>query len=74
MTAPPKKKNVVTCETKRRYADEFAARAAAMESLELHPPESGALWIYPCALCRGWHLTRRNNGTARKIIPGEPVL
>jgi hypothetical protein len=48
--------NLRSCESKKRYADEYAARAAGCRHMV-----GGAqqLFIYKCKLCRGWHLTRR---------------
>lgn len=56
MTAPPPKKRVADCTRKRRYSDEFAARAGA----QIFCQETGQaqIGIYQCDLCSGWHLTR----------------
>lgn len=46
------------CEGKRRYSDEFGARAAGQVARE----EMGKpFWIYKCEVCRGWHLTSKPN-------------
>lgn len=55
MTAPPIKLTVATCNKKRRYSDEYAARAAAqILCQQTQQPRAG---VYPCELCRGWHVT-----------------
>lgn len=43
------------CEGKRRYPDEFVARAVGQCFQERNQVK---LYLYPCGLCRGWHLTR----------------
>lgn len=45
-----------TCHAKRRYADEHAARAVGIESME---DGAGPRYIYKCRCCNGWHLTRQ---------------
>ena len=72
MTAPPLKQVVVTCLNKRRYSDEVTARAAAMFVLGRNG-NIKTLWVYPCYQCRGWHLTKRNNGVRTKVTPDNPV-
>lgn len=62
MTAPRRRNGLLVstihsgCERKQRYSDEFGARAAGQVFSELH---SVKLYVYPCKLCRGWHLTKR---------------
>lgn len=46
------------CESKKRYADEHAARAAGTLHME-RPGEGQQLYFYRCKHCRGCHLTRR---------------
>jgi hypothetical protein len=43
------------CEGKRRYPDEFVARATGQC---LQTENDVKLYMYPCGLCRGWHLTK----------------
>lgn len=48
------------CAGKRRYTDRGLAMKTGRSSLQ-----SGrvpALWVYRCKLCKGWHLTRFDNG------------
>jgi hypothetical protein len=72
MTAPPKKRTVLTCESKKRWPDEHSARAGAMVSIELNG-NATELWVYNCPECRGWHLTKRNNGILLKVTLENPV-
>ena len=44
------------CHAKNRYSDEYGARAAGQC---LQEENEVKLYMYPCELCRGWHLTRR---------------
>lgn len=43
------------CEGKRRYSDEFGARGAG-QCLQVE--NAVKLYLYPCDICRGWHLTK----------------
>lgn len=61
MSAPPLKGNVLACSNKRRWCDEFAARAGAMDAINRYRV-ADRLWIYNCSYCRGWHLTKSNCG------------
>lgn len=45
-----------TCHSKRRYADEHAARAVGIECMA---DGLGPRYIYKCRHCSGWHLTRQ---------------
>lgn len=56
MSAPPIKTVVRNCQKKRRFSDEYAARAAAQERLQKLGQKDG-LSVYRCPLCAGWHLT-----------------
>lgn len=58
MSAPPIKVAVRNCQAKRRFSDEFAARAAAQERLQQLGQKDG-LSVYRCPLCAGWHLTSK---------------
>lgn len=50
-----------SCDAKAKYPSEERARETAARSLKL-TQKVKALYVYPCPLCRRWHLTRRNNG------------
>lgn len=62
MTAPLRRNGKLVstiergCENKQRYSDEFGARAAG---LLYQKKNTVKLYLYPCDLCRGWHLTKR---------------
>lgn len=56
MTAPPTKLPLANCQKKRRFSDEYAARAAAQERLQIMGMVDG-LSVYRCPHCKGWHLT-----------------
>jgi hypothetical protein len=62
MTAPRRRNGVLVttiergCESKRRYPDELTARAAGQF---YSAKNEVTLYLYPCSLCRGWHLTRK---------------
>lgn len=60
------------CEAKRRHPDELLARAAAMRAIEIHN-ETDRLWVYQCPECRGWHLTKRNNGIGKMVTADNPI-
>lgn len=49
------------CTGKARWPDEMSARAGALFSLENYGGVD-QLWVYRCALCRGWHLTKQKTG------------
>lgn len=74
MTAPPVPYDVATCQRKHRHPDEFTARASAQYCLETHEPNRKSLWVYPCPVCRGWHLTKRRNDVALKVTRDALVL
>lgn len=74
MTAPPKKQRVVNCENKRRYADEFTARAGTSHYLEAEQKKLDHLWIYRCRECGGWHMTSKNQGPRWKITRDEVMI
>jgi hypothetical protein len=73
MSAPPLKVNVRNCLNKRRYSDEFAARAAAQASIKRHG-NAQALWVYQCTECRGWHLTHKNQKTRRTMVTSMELV
>ncbi|WP_454727873.1 MULTISPECIES: hypothetical protein [Cupriavidus] len=53
------------CTTKQRFADESAAKAWGATRQE----RTGTpLWVYHCSLCRGYHLTRNDNGPAASVM------
>lgn len=63
MSAPPIKTVVRNCQKKRRFSDEFAARAATQSRLQEIGQKDG-LSVYRCPLCAGWHMTS-NKRSAR---------
>lgn len=69
MTAPLRRsgnlvsKIIRSCEGKHRHPDDLTARAMALTQQEM----SGyRIFIYPCPLCRGWHLTKRPQSDSRR--------
>ena len=58
------------CNRKQRYSDEFSARAKA--KIDIDGGKARKLWVYPCPLCRGWHLTKKPN--SRKVMIDENNL
>jgi hypothetical protein len=74
MSAPPLKLAVANCRAKRRYPDELTARANGMRVLEeLGVAFRANLYVYRCAECHGWHLTRRYQGKdSPKVTPDDP--
>jgi hypothetical protein len=71
MTAPRRQHGLTAaqraaqCTGKQRYADEATARAIGMSR---HAASGTALWVYACPQCRGWHLTRCDNGPAANVM------
>lgn len=71
MTAPARQHGMThaqrakQCTTKQRFADEAAAKAwgATRQSRTGTP-----LWVYRCDQCRGYHLTRSDNGPAASVM------
>jgi hypothetical protein len=63
-TGPERRK---MCRHKNRYADEHAARAAGMISLEQHNLGYSKLWPYQCPLCSRWHLTKKYRKNVQAI-------
>ncbi|MEC5161703.1 MULTISPECIES: hypothetical protein [unclassified Janthinobacterium] len=62
MSAPPLKGHKACCAGKHRHPDELTARAAAQRVLSRG--NLGALYVYICPVCGGWHLTRSSQGIA----------
>lgn len=50
------------CLKKRRFPDEYVARAVAQETLGDPASDVDHLFVYRCPNCRGWHLTHKNHG------------
>lgn len=73
MTAPPKKKTLVNCEKKRRFSDEFSARAGVMGHLS-NRADVPALWIYKCGFCLGWHMSSKPTSRKNKVTKDEAFL
>lgn len=70
MSAPPKRQSLRTCEKKLYFNDEFQARANALEVIEAYGQK--ALWIYRCPECKGWHMTKKDNGVLWKVTRFQP--
>ena len=71
MSAPPKKKQIIVCERKRRFPDEMAARAVAMINLQTGGGKDiKYLSIYKCPHCNGWHMTR-NKKSRISLVTAE---
>lgn len=49
---------VAACARKNRYDTERKARRVGQSRLGQPDAIVDRLWAYPCACCRGWHLTR----------------
>lgn len=71
MTAPRRRSGMLVehiergCENKVRFPDELEAKAAGLYYMQ----HSGGhmQWVYPCEVCKGFHLTRNDNGPHRRI-------
>lgn len=73
MTAPPlKNKRQINCLNKRRYPDEFSARAGAMHAVGTYRRVE-ELHVYKCVICGGWHLTRQVQHGAG-VTADDPVF
>lgn len=69
MTAPLRRNGLLvttivrSCEGKHRHPDDVTARAMALTQQEM----SGfRMFIYPCKICRGWHLTKQPQSDKRR--------
>lgn len=51
----------VSCGKKTAYRTEAAARAVGQRQLRSGNCPAQRLFIYPCIVCRDWHLTRTAN-------------
>lgn len=73
MTAPRRQngrdaaKLARSCTEKHRWADEFAARAVAQNMCIQGVAKKGAMWVYPCEACRGWHVTSKHYKSKFKV-------
>lgn len=72
MTAPPLKRTVANCRNKRRYSDEFTARAGVQIFLQHNTNENDRAWVYHCPECGGWHMTSKSKG--RKWLVTRTLL
>lgn len=54
------------CARKARYADRGVALKHGRRSMAER--YDGQLWIYRCSFCKGWHLTRWDNGEANRVV------
>lgn len=53
--------HTIGCVGKSRYPFEARAREVGQQQLQAGSARADRLFTYPCAACRGWHLTRRPN-------------
>lgn len=58
------------CLSKLYHPDEATARAFAVQSLERPGNVVKVLYVYPCPICHGWHLTKdgSRNGMRRMVL------
>lgn len=58
------------CLSKQYHPDEATARAFAVRSLERPGNVVKVLYVYPCPICHGWHLTKdgSRNGMRRMVL------
>lgn len=54
LPAKPDAQQARSCIEKKRYSSEQAARVCGTGAAAAF---QAPLWIYPCQICRGWHLT-----------------
>ncbi|CAG9183784.1 hypothetical protein [Cupriavidus pampae] len=71
MTAPTREQGMTRlrrakqCSSKQRFADELSAKAwGATRQQATGTP----LWVYRCNQCRGYHLTRSDNGPGASVM------
>lgn len=73
MTAPTRQHGLTQaqrekqCTGKQRFAEETTARAMGISR---HERTGIALWVYACNQCRGYHLTRSDNGPDANVMAG----
>lgn len=67
MSRPDQRKKTKACLDKLRLPDEAVARASAMRLMQTGRFTGAKAWVYPCANCRGWHITSKY---ARDNAPG----
>lgn len=53
------------CEDKIRYSDDYAARGAGQIYQEQY---GGKMYLYPCKICRGYHLTKTPQKTNDRAV------
>lgn len=84
MSAPPRQHGRPVeawhkgCTQKRRFSDELTARAGAQIECDHKSTKRGAMWVYSCENCRGWHITNKPGNWRRMVTvehlfqPGPP--
>jgi hypothetical protein len=70
VSAPPIKRIVFNCLNKRRFSDEYAARAATQARLQQIGEKDG-LAVYRCPECSGWHMTSRHSRRYWRVTDTE---
>lgn len=62
------------CARKKQYHSEQGARSVAQRHINTNPEAPARLYVYACANCRQWHLTKEPNNslavTARELREG----
>ncbi len=58
------------CGDKQCFSDEIAARVGGQLSIE-ERRKVAQLWIYHCARCKRWHLTKINRGDRWAVLSQE---
>lgn len=61
------------CLSKRRFPDEYVARAAIQSGMQNGSISTDKLYVYQCPSCRGWHMTHKNHGEkTHSVTPQDP--
>ncbi len=60
MSLEPSQEAKETCKKKRRHPDSSSAKYAGRLLKKKEAVQQ--LWIYQCAVCQGWHLSKNDSG------------
>lgn len=58
---------VIVCESKKRYADEFLARIAAHEFCQKNTQGIEVMYIYRCKNCGKYHISKSGYNSNYKV-------